>query len=267
MSADLAQTLIKAVETADSSRRLLESVKQLSEARLEAAVPTLIAVLGYNNPGAAVAAVDGLIWIGKPAVEPLLELLDGYNYSARAWGIRALAGIGDARGLDLLLEAAETDFAMSVRRAATRGLGTLHWDEMPQEQIPPAQAKALQTLLKVSQDEEWVVRYSAITALQELAIATVNSNPTQVLQIVQQFNRLVETEDNSAITARVWLAQKALQQSINELQYSSSAFVSDLISTLEHGCRTTLKALHNHKHHKLVAEAALNRVGEAVSAN
>ncbi len=64
MSTDLARTLINAVETADSSERLLESVKQLSEARLEAAVPTLIAVLGYNNPGP-----PWLLWMVSSGLE------------------------------------------------------------------------------------------------------------------------------------------------------------------------------------------------------
>ncbi|HLO48947.1 MAG TPA: HEAT repeat domain-containing protein, partial [Kamptonema sp.] len=82
--------LIRAVETADSAAGLLNAVKALAETNSESAIPTLIAVLGYNNPGAAVAAVDGLIQIGEPAVLPLLEQLDGYNYGARAWAIRAL---------------------------------------------------------------------------------------------------------------------------------------------------------------------------------
>ena len=83
--------LIQAVEQADSSEGLLNAVKALAAAESPEAIPTLITVLGYNNPGAAVAAVDGLIQIGEPAVLPLLEQLDGYNYGARAWAVRALA--------------------------------------------------------------------------------------------------------------------------------------------------------------------------------
>jgi phycocyanobilin lyase subunit beta len=122
----LAQQLINAVEEADSSAKLLQAVQNLAAASLEESVPTLIAALGYNNPGAAVAAVDGLVQIGEPAVKPLLELLDNYNYGARAWAVRAMAGIGDPRGLNTLLDAAKNDFALSVRRAAARGLGTIH---------------------------------------------------------------------------------------------------------------------------------------------
>ena len=48
--------LIRAVEQADSSEGLLNAVKALAAAGSQEAIPTLITVLGYNNPGAAVSA-------------------------------------------------------------------------------------------------------------------------------------------------------------------------------------------------------------------
>ena len=84
--------LIEAVNQADSADLLLETVENLADARNEAAIPTLVEVLGFNNPGAAVAAVDGLIAIGEPVVPYLLENLDGYNYGARAWATRCVCG-------------------------------------------------------------------------------------------------------------------------------------------------------------------------------
>src|SRR5919202_4186982 len=110
----MALELIQAVEQADSSEGLLNSVKALAAASSKQAIPTLITVLGYNNPGAAVAAVDGLIQIGEAAVLPLLEQLDGYNYGARAWAVRALAGIADARGLETSLDGAGIAFDSCV---------------------------------------------------------------------------------------------------------------------------------------------------------
>jgi phycocyanobilin lyase subunit beta len=214
---DSLKTLLQAIADADSSTRMVEAVENLSQARLEAAIPNLITVLGYNNPGAAVAAVEGLIEMGTSAVEPLLELLDGYNYGARAWALRALAGIGDARALDLLLDAAKNDFALSVRRAAARGLGTIHWDDLAVESIAPAQARVIAVLLAVSQDHEWVVRYAAITGLQELAIASTISNLDLTRQILVHFDRLVESDDNLAVIARIWLAQKEIQTYITEI--------------------------------------------------
>ena len=116
--------LIAAVQGADSSQGLLLATQALAACADPAAASTLVEVLGFNNPGAAVAAVDGLIGLGPGAVDALLQL-DPENYGARAWAVRALAGIGDVRGLELLVDALGTDVAASVRRAAAKGLGAL----------------------------------------------------------------------------------------------------------------------------------------------
>lgn len=205
-------SLIQAVEDADSSSRLLIAVQNLAAARLEGAIPTLIATLSYNNPGAAVAAVDGLIQLGEPAVPALLEQLDLHNYTARAWAIRALAGIGDPRGLVTLLGAATADFALSVRRAAARGLGMMKWHWFPQDLLEIAQEEALEALLFVAQqDDEWVVRYSAVVGLQALANAIAPTYPEWRSLIQSQFEQLAVNDSSWAVRARVCMAQQQLQ--------------------------------------------------------
>jgi phycocyanobilin lyase subunit beta len=211
-NSDLAQILIRAVEEADSSERLLDAVQELAAAGIEESVPTLIAALGYNNPGAAVAAVDGLIAIGEAAVSPLLELIDDYNYGARAWAIRALAGIGDVRALDTLFEAAKTDFSLSVRRAAARGLGTLRWHQVPPEQVESVQTQVLEALLLISQDPEWVVRYAAVTSLETLAIAIAITLPDQASRITNQLQQILDTDADLGVRTRVKFAQEKIQQ-------------------------------------------------------
>ncbi len=204
----MALELIQAVEQADSSEGLLNAVKALAAAGSQEAIPTLITVLGYNNPGAAVSAVDGLIQIGEPAVQPLLEQLDGYNYGARAWAVRALAGIGDPRGLDILLDAATNDFALSVRRAAARGVGAICWELMPAEQIAEAQKSASKRLLQASQDPEWVVRYAAVGGLQALAGAAVQ--PDWLSEVLSRLDEIVSGDETSAVRARASVAQQKL---------------------------------------------------------
>ncbi|MBW4613319.1 MAG: HEAT repeat domain-containing protein [Desmonostoc vinosum HA7617-LM4] len=214
------QSLIRAVEEADSSTLLLEAVQNLAAARLEGAVPTLITVLGYNNPGAAVAAVDGLIQIGESAVLALLEQLDRHNYSARAWAIRSLAGIGDPRGLVTLLGAATADFALSVRRAAARGLGTMKWHWFPEDLLEIAQEEALEALLFVAQqDEEWVVRYSAVVGLQSLATAISTTNLDWLSQIQSQLEQMASNDDSWAVRGRVFLAQQQLKEQTLQSQH------------------------------------------------
>ena len=196
--------ILKAIEDADSATKLADSIKLLAESNNLESIPHLIRSLGYNNPGAAVAAVDGLISLGEPSVLPLLELLDGYNYSARAWALRALSGIGDPRSLSLLLDTAQNDFALSVRRAAARGLGTIKWAQMNDDDVPAAQAEVLQVLLGICCDPEWVVRYSAIAGverlLQGLVVGDVRSGAIGLLE------KLAVEDEDLTVRARAELA-------------------------------------------------------------
>jgi phycocyanobilin lyase subunit beta len=162
---DTLQQLISRLRQASSSEELVLATRQLAGCRAEAAAPALVEVLGFNNPGAAVAAVDGLIALGAAAVPSLLQL-DPENYSARAWAVRALAGIGDVRGLDLLVDALGTDVAASVRRAAARGLGNLRLTELEADRRRSVQACCLEALLAATGDGEWVVRYAVAVGLE-----------------------------------------------------------------------------------------------------
>ena len=197
------QLLIDAVNKADSADLLLETVEDLAEAKDEAAIPTLVEVLGFNNPGAAVAAVDGLIQIGEPVVPYLLGNLDDYNYGARAWATRVFAGIGDPDALDLLLKAAVTDFSQSVRRSAAKGLGSIKWSKLPSAKIIPVQQKVLKTLLLATEDGEWIVRYAAVVGLEALAKTLVASQPELLSEIVARFQELIESEPEASIRARI----------------------------------------------------------------
>jgi phycocyanobilin lyase subunit beta len=201
MTSPQAIPLLQAIEDAANATQLADAVKALAEAQIPETAPDLIRALNYNNPGAAVAAVDGLIAIGEPAVAPLLNLLDDYNYGARAWALRALSGIGDPRSLDLLLETAKNDFALSVRRAAAKGLGSIHWETMAPAPAQVAQADCIAVLLGLCHDPEWVVRYAAIAALE--ALGKIISDRQAIVQRLAQ----VQAEDGElAVRARAQLA-------------------------------------------------------------
>jgi phycocyanobilin lyase subunit beta len=210
MTSSLAE-LMQAVEAASSSEALLEAVEAVAAVHSQETVPMLVAALGYNNPGVAVAAVDGLIAVGEPSVEPLLALLDDVNYGARAWAIRALAGIGDPRGLSVLLVAAKDDFALSVRRAAARGLGTILWDAMTPEARASGQLNCLEVLLIAARDPEWVVRYAAVAGLQNLGRSLKDNRPQQVPSMLTQLRTLAEQESVLAVQARILSAEQSIQ--------------------------------------------------------
>lgn len=200
------QSLIAAVETADSAPNLLKAVRALAQQKDPQGISTLIAVLGYNNPGAAVAAVEGLVSLGSIAVEPLLGQIDGYNYGARAWAVRVLARIGDPRALDLLIQAATQDFSQSVRRAAAKGLGNLIWAQLPPSSLPDAQKKVLDTLWLTLQDGEWVVRYAAVVGLESFA----RDNSHLAETILSRLQQLQQKESEMIIRARIQLLQTEL---------------------------------------------------------
>jgi phycocyanobilin lyase beta subunit len=181
-SCDPFAELIAAVEQADTSVVLFAATRSLAGALArcrrdataepppDAALSCLVRILGYNNPGAAVAAVEGLVASGPAAVAPLLAGLDAQNYGARAWAVRALAGIGDVRGLDLLEAALADDIGPSVRRAAAIGLGTLQVDALPPQACCAVEERALAALEQGHRDAEWVVRYAVAAALEKLAL-------------------------------------------------------------------------------------------------
>ena len=205
------QSRLQAVESADSAQSMIDSVEALAELKDEGAIDSLIRVLGYNNPGAAVAAVEGLIQIGTPAASAVLEQIDAYNYGARAWALRVLAGIGDPRGLDLILETAAEDFSLSVRRAAARGLGAIQWEKLSAAERRDGQIKVTNTLLKVVRDDpEWVVRYGGVVGLQGVATAAaVDGLDSVVKEGLEGLGDRVSHDETPAVKAR---AQWALEQ-------------------------------------------------------
>lgn len=201
------QSLIQAVEAADSPAKLVGAVRALAQARSTATIPTLIRALGFNNPGAALAAVSGLVALGEEAVPDLLAQIDGYNYGARAYSLRALAAIADSRALDVLLKAAEADFAPSVRRAAIKGLGQLRWQQLEPTERESAQSQALKTLLLVAQDADWANRYAAIVGLQSWITSADLVNRSSA---IDQLDQLAQTDSDSAVRARATLAKQHL---------------------------------------------------------
>ncbi|MEB3362475.1 MAG: HEAT repeat domain-containing protein [Synechococcaceae cyanobacterium] len=213
------QPLIDAVDNASSADELLRAVRQLaasSHPTMEIpALSCLVKVLGYNNPGAAVAAVDGLIAAGPAAVSPLLEGLDDHNYGARAWAVRALAGIGDVRGLDLLEQALGQDIGPSVRRAAARGLGQLQLDGLPPERAEAVRERCLLALERSEADGEWVVRYAVSVALESLALGLAPGDERRLRASAALVRRgHADHEDTLVVRQRASLALRRLSQPV-----------------------------------------------------
>ena len=193
--------LIRAITVADTPSQMVTAVKNLAATKDPAAIPTLIAVFGYNNPEAAIVAAAALTQLGEIAVPQLLDQIDDYNYGARAYSIRTLEAIADPRALSVLIDTALTDFAPSVRRAAAKGLGNLQWEKLDISESQIAINRALETLLLICEDTDWSIRYAAIVGLQALAKVAIMQAP-----IFAKFQLMLTKDTEKAVRARLQLA-------------------------------------------------------------
>jgi phycocyanobilin lyase beta subunit len=88
----------------------------------------------------------------------------------------------------------------------------MKWHWFPDDLLDIAQEEALEALLFVAeQDEEWVVRYSAVVGLQALAQAISPTHPDWRSQIQSLFEQMAVGDSSWAVRARVWMAQNSLQ--------------------------------------------------------
>ncbi|WP_239651423.1 hypothetical protein [Neosynechococcus sphagnicola] len=88
----------------------------------------------------------------------------------------------------------------------------MKWHWFPEHLLEIAQEEALEALLFVAQqDEEWVVRYSAIFGLQSLAADIAIAHPDWRSRIQSQFEEIAVNDVSWAVRARVWMAQQYLQ--------------------------------------------------------
>ena len=198
---NLLKDLLLAVQTAATADSLVDATRDLAAICSDlpanssdqlTAINCLIELLSANNPGAAVAAVDGLIACKTAAVQPILNNLDEHNYGARAWAVRALAQIGDPRGLEVLQWAIEQDIGPSVRRAAAMGLGRIELAELSPEEKLETMEICLAGLKLGCADGEWIVRYAAVVGLE-------NFNRNSASSFAQACLRLLQARSQEAI--------------------------------------------------------------------
>lgn len=156
---------LAAVDAATTSIELMSATADLVRCHELGAVPKLLEVIGYNNPALAGLAVGGLVALGPAASPLILEKLDPNNYGARAWAVRALADIGDACALEMLIQTLGQDIGPSVRRAAAKGLGKLQLSaELSRAKTQEDQC--IRALVLAQHDREWAVRYAVIVSLE-----------------------------------------------------------------------------------------------------
>ncbi len=161
---DAVAQLAAELEQATSAEELLRVVRALGSLGHVEGIPLLIRAFGFNRPAVGEAALEEVLRFGEAAVGPLLANIDGFDYGARAYSVRALARIGHGDAYPFLAEAIVADFAPSVRRAAARGLG-----QVAARRPLSDQERALHLLRQCLGDADWGVRYAAVGSLTDLA--------------------------------------------------------------------------------------------------
>ena len=208
MSASALQKAILALDRATTTSELVEATQTICSLKDLEAAPTLIKVLGFNNPAVGAVATQGLIALGRDVVPILVVNLDVGNYGARAWVVRAIATLRDPRGLDLLEHALNADIAPSVRRSATRGLAEM---ELEGSNVSKDFSRCCEALFKAAADDEWIVRYAAAFGLEQ----RFGHNSTNIGLKTQAIAHLEELSSNSeavkVVKQRAKLALQRLQ--------------------------------------------------------
>jgi phycocyanobilin lyase beta subunit len=208
MSASALQKAILALDRATTTSELVEATQTICGLKDLEAAPTLIKVLGFNNPAVGAVATQGLIALGRDVVPILVVNLDVGNYGARAWVVRAIATLRDPRGLDLLEHALNADIAPSVRRSATRGLAEM---ELEGSNVSKDFSRCCEALFKAAADDEWIVRYAAAFGLEQ----RFGHTSTNIGLKTQAIAHLEELSSNSeavkVVKQRAKLALQRLQ--------------------------------------------------------
>jgi phycocyanobilin lyase beta subunit len=208
MSASALQKAILALDRATTTSELVEATQTICGLKDLEAAPTLIKVLGFNNPAVGAVATQGLIALGRDVVPILVVNLDVGDYGARAWVVRAIATLRDPRGLDLLEHALNADIAPSVRRSATRGLAEM---ELEGSNVSKDFSRCCEALFKAAADDEWIVRYAAAFGLEQ----RFGHNSTNTGLKTQAIAHLEELSSNSeavkVVKQRAKLALQRLQ--------------------------------------------------------
>lgn len=173
-------------------------IQALATRRTNKAIASLIQILHHHNPTVSMAAVEALVKLAPDTVEPLITAFQSSNdHGMQASVVQALARIGDARALDLLIEVVGVEVANhcqgNVRRVAARGLGKIGKMSDPQTRHQAVE-KLTWALFNAA---DWALRYAAVVSLKEIATAEAVAALQQAL--TQELDKVVQLRIKTAL--------------------------------------------------------------------
>jgi HEAT repeat protein len=148
------------------------------------AIPYLIRAFSKTWEGIDAYCAEALVKIGRPAVMPLLQVIEDSNSNARYWSIEALGEVGDTRAVEPLI-ALLTDKDVIIRYSAAKALGAI------------GDSRAFNPLAQLLQDPSEMVKRQAKKSISKLLPAELARKaglpPGHVIKLVA----IVKTEDGT----------------------------------------------------------------------
>lgn len=153
------EALIQALNDKGYSTRARATVQQWAAAALvKIGDKRGIAAIAAMTPlllGTRWIPVDQIVRLGKPAVEPLIQVLKDEHWEVRLKAAEALGKIKDPKAVEPLIQALK-DGNDSVRQKVAFALGDI------------GNARALEALTQAKEDKSWFVRQAAKAALKKI---------------------------------------------------------------------------------------------------
>jgi bilin biosynthesis PecF protein len=191
--------LIEQLHQSSTPIDALAAIRGLANSGTKTAIPDLIKVLSHHHPSVPTVAVEALVQLAPDSVEPLITAFRASrDHGVQAYIVQALATIGDARAIDLLIEVVGVDVANhcqgNVRRVAARGLGKIGSTANDSQITQKAVEKLTWALFNA---EDWALRYASVISLQEIATAEAIAALQQALS--QEPDKVVQARLNTAL--------------------------------------------------------------------
>ncbi len=150
-------------------------------------IDLLIRDLKDETWGVREKAIETLVRIGKPAVEPLIAALNDDAPAIRTGAAGVLGKIKDSRATDPLIQALENETGR-VREKAAEALGNIK------------DSRAVDPLIQALKDDTWVIRETAIEALSRIGKPAV----APLVEALEHEDVGVRTETARALQELGW---------------------------------------------------------------
>ena len=150
-------------------------------------IDPMIRDLKSETWGSREKAIETLVRIGKPAVEPLITALNDDVPAIRTGAAEVLGKIKDSRATEPLIQALK-DETWGVREKAAEALGRIK------------DSRAVEPLIQALKDETWGVRETAIEALSRIGKSAV----VPLVEALEDEDAGVRTETARALQELRW---------------------------------------------------------------